>query len=250
MYQCRPARTGLDSIDSVSRNGYAQLNEESPTTRPSDCWNQIGVWGDRTCPELEKVAHCRNCPVYSSAGRQLLDRGAPGGYLVDWTRVLAREKKVERRAQETVVLFRVGDEWFGIPTRLCAEIVEDRTVHWLPHRSDSTFTGLVSVQGEIYKCISLSDFLELEPQTDEAALVTHIAYKRMIVLQEAGDRWVVPVDEVFGVYDFSFDDVHEPPVTLSKARRAFTKGLIEWHGGRAGWLDGELLLAGLQEQVT
>ncbi|MEM7650108.1 MAG: chemotaxis protein CheW, partial [Cyanobacteria bacterium P01_A01_bin.70] len=34
-----------------------------------DCWNQIGVRGDRTCPTLETVIHCHNCPVYSQAGR-------------------------------------------------------------------------------------------------------------------------------------------------------------------------------------
>ena len=226
------------------------MNEAPPTTRPADCWNHIGVWGDRTCPELEKAAHCRNCPVYSSAGRRLLDRGAPGDYLVEWTHVLAREKEVERQAQESVVLVRVSEEWFGIPTQLCVEVVEERPVHTLPHRSDSMFTGLVSVQGEIYKCVSLADFLELESLTDEAPQVTHIVYRRMLVLEGTGERWVMPVDEVFGIYGFSRDDVHEPPVTLSKARRAFTNGLIEWHGGRAAWLDGERLLAGLQEQVA
>ena len=36
------------------------------------CWNQIGVQGDATCPELPKVVHCRNCPVYAAGGRALL----------------------------------------------------------------------------------------------------------------------------------------------------------------------------------
>ena len=38
------------------------------------CWNEIGVQGNGSCPELRKVIHCRNCPVYSKAGVQLLDR--------------------------------------------------------------------------------------------------------------------------------------------------------------------------------
>ena len=30
-----------------------------------DCWNRIGVNGDRSCPELTSFVHCRNCPVFA-----------------------------------------------------------------------------------------------------------------------------------------------------------------------------------------
>ena len=26
-----------------------------------DCWNRIGVHGDKQCPLLERLVHCRNC---------------------------------------------------------------------------------------------------------------------------------------------------------------------------------------------
>ncbi len=45
-----------------------------------DCWNRIGVEGNATCRELAKYIHCRNCPVYSAAGLQLLDRPLPADY--------------------------------------------------------------------------------------------------------------------------------------------------------------------------
>ena len=47
----------------------------------NDCWNKIGVRGDGSCPELERHAHCRNCPVYSAAAAQLLDAELPAGHL-------------------------------------------------------------------------------------------------------------------------------------------------------------------------
>jgi Magnesium chelatase, subunit ChlI len=53
-----------------------------------DCWNQIGVFGDGTCPELAKVIHCRNCPVYAAGGRSLLLIGPPGA----GTSMLARRR--------------------------------------------------------------------------------------------------------------------------------------------------------------
>jgi hypothetical protein len=41
------------------------------TVKLNDCWNKIGVWGNRECGELKKVIHCRNCTVYSSLAAQL-----------------------------------------------------------------------------------------------------------------------------------------------------------------------------------
>ena len=47
-----------------------------------DCWNHIGVSGDRSCPELNTFIHCRNCPVYRRGRPDLLRppraRGIPG----------------------------------------------------------------------------------------------------------------------------------------------------------------------------
>src|SRR5882672_9962274 len=58
------------------------VNSELGTHRAPihDCWNLIGVEGNRTCRELLKFTHCRNCPVYSAAANQLLDRPLPADY--------------------------------------------------------------------------------------------------------------------------------------------------------------------------
>ena len=45
--------------------------------------------GDRSCPELAKVTHCHNCPVFATAGRRFLDAPRPPGYLDEWTARLA-----------------------------------------------------------------------------------------------------------------------------------------------------------------
>ena len=39
-----------------------------------ECWREIGVSGDRTCPELVEHLHCRNCPTHAQIARKLLDR--------------------------------------------------------------------------------------------------------------------------------------------------------------------------------
>ena len=60
-----------------------------PVVVNDTCWNKIGVWGDRSCPELAKVTHCHNCPVFAAAGRQFLDAPSPPDYLDEWTVRLA-----------------------------------------------------------------------------------------------------------------------------------------------------------------
>ena len=54
------------------------------STAGLDCWNSIGIAGDRSCRELEAHIHCRNCPVFASAAEEFLHRVAPEGYLSEW----------------------------------------------------------------------------------------------------------------------------------------------------------------------
>ena len=62
----------------------AELQLAGPTgelpAQVHDCWSTIGVSGNGTCRELQTFVHCRNCPVYSAAGIQLLDRPLPADY--------------------------------------------------------------------------------------------------------------------------------------------------------------------------
>ena len=55
-----------------------------------DCWNRIGVNGDRTCPALEEHVHCRNCPVFAGAARGSSTARPPTGYLAEWAELLGR----------------------------------------------------------------------------------------------------------------------------------------------------------------
>src|SRR5437879_1067310 len=70
------------------------LHPSSETPAPiHDCWNVIGVEGNGTCRELVKFIHCRNCPVYSAAGTQLLDRPLPAEYRREQAEHYAQPKK-------------------------------------------------------------------------------------------------------------------------------------------------------------
>jgi chemotaxis-related protein WspD len=221
-----------------------------PHRERNDCWNQIGVSGDGTCPELVKVIHCRNCPVFAAGGRSLMEREPPADYLRDWTQALA-EAKDEDEAQDTlsVLIFRLGIEWLALPTHVCQEVAEMRPIHTLPHRSGPVLLGLVNIRGQIRLCVSLSELLGLEPADDAGRTTKHQNQACLVVIAKDSDYWVILVEELHGIQSFHLSAVRDAPVTVAKATPRLTKGIIEWQDKGVGYLDDELLFLALRKEV-
>ena len=232
----------------------------------SYCWNDIGVSGDSSCPELETVIHCRNCPFYRGAGRTLLQRDTPKGYVEEWTDILAQDwqqaaaKANEKGSglvkQESVndeiiglIIFRVCQEWLALPAWVVKEITHVHTIHTLPHRSNHVFAGIVNIRGEILMCILLRNLLSLSPadlndkndKLNSVASIVPVVYKRMIVMEIQANRWVFPVDEILGVYRFSSKQLQDTPVVISKTPDTYTKKILTVEGKNINYLDYELV---------
>jgi chemotaxis-related protein WspD len=220
------------------------------TEKRHDCWNQIGVFGDGTCPELAKVIHCRNCPVYAAGGRSLLEREPPADYLREWTQALA-EAKDEDQAEDTlsVLIFRLGREWLALPTHVCQEVAEMRPIHTLPHRSGPVLLGLVNIRGQIRLCVSLRELLGLEPGDDSGRTTNHKNPRCLVVIARDSDHWVLLVDELHGIQRFHLSAVRDAPVTVAKAAPRLTKSVIDWQDKGVGYLDDELLFLALRKEV-
>jgi chemotaxis-related protein WspD len=216
----------------------------------TDCWNHIGVSGNGTCPELVKVVHCRNCPVYAAGGRSLLEREPPAEYLREWTQTLAEEKDEDTAADTlSVLIFRLGSAWLALPTHVCQEVAEMRPIHTLPHRSGPVLLGLVNIRGVIRLCVSLSELLGLEPTDDTAATTNRNAQACLVVIARESDHWVMLVDELYGIQRLPLSAVRDAPVTLAKATPRLTKGVIDWQEKGVGYLDDELLFLALRKNV-
>src|SRR3954447_825393 len=127
-----------------------------------DCWNTIGVRGDRSCPELVQYVHCQNCPVFAAAGRRFLDAPSPPGYLDEWTERLAAPADAAAGDVESVLLFRLGDEWLALPVRALAEVTTPRPIHRVPFRG-GLIAGLVTIRGELALCVHLTRLLGIDP---------------------------------------------------------------------------------------
>ncbi len=227
----------------------------------NDCWNKIGVEGDRSCEQLKTVIHCRNCPVYSAAGRSLLEREAPPEYVKEWTEVLAKTPSDHSLAQTngaivvagetiSVMIFLLGGEWLALPVRLLQEVTEPCVIHTLPHRNNELFMGLVNIRGEILICVSLSHLLDLENHANSSDRASSIpAAKRMIVMASGDNRWVFIVDEVCGLHRFPLRELENTPVVISKASETYTKGVVRWQGHKVNYIDSDLLFYTLNKRI-
>ena len=193
------------------------------------CWSTIGVFsaGGSSCPTLAEVIHCQNCEVYSAAGRTLFERAAPAGYADEWTHALRVGKQLEQVESMSMLVFRIGTEWLGLPTTALSQVSDVRKIHSLPHRSDAVLLGLVNVRGRIQICCSLAALLGIAPSAEARVATGSLAYRRMIVADRDRDRWVLPVDEIDGVRRFRPRHVRDKPVTVARDRAHFTRFVVE-----------------------
>jgi chemotaxis-related protein WspD len=213
------------------------------------CWNQTGVWGDRSCPELPGHGHCHDCPTFSQEGRALLNREAPENYLAEWVSLLAQEREAVSRDERAVLVFRLMSEWLALPAHCWVEVVEVRPVRHIPHRSSQILLGLVSVRGEIHLCVSLSNLLGIEKGDGSEDAESREASRRFCVVKENNIVWVFPVDEVHGLISYSEKDVGGIPSTVAKSFQKFTRGLLNIAGRQIGFLDETSVFDALSRSV-
>jgi chemotaxis-related protein WspD len=214
--------------------------------RPGDdgCWRIIGVTGDATCPELKSVVHCRNCPVYTVAGRRLFERESPAGYVAEWTTFLAQAKVRQVARTLAVLVFRLGDEWLGLDAADIVEVAEARPLHRIPHRPGPVLGGLVNIRGQLLLFVSLHGLLRIEAVAGDARAV-----ERHVVIQRGDESWVFRADEVQGIQRFAIGDLAPVPVTDAHGAASLSRGLLPFGDRRVGYLDGQSLFATLRKAV-
>jgi chemotaxis-related protein WspD len=197
------------------------------------CWNEIGVEGDMTCPELRTHVHCRSCPVIHTAGRALFDREPPAGYLREWAATLAHEAARHAKETKSVVVFRVGREWLGLETSLFVEVTENKPVRRVPGKASGVLNGLVNIRGQVELCASMRALLSVAAREagDNGA-------GRLLVLEKDRERWVVEVDEVLGMHRYGEEDASPAPATLETSAGAFTRAVLMVGPRSVALLDG------------
>ena len=180
--------------------------------------------------------------------RHLLDRPPEEDYIEEWTSLLASRKEDEDKKEISVVIFRLGSEWLALTTVTFAEVAQERPIHRIPHRSSRLLLGIVNLRGQLTLCVDMKNILEIEEEKLPVKKEGKI-YKRMVAIQKGKNRWIFPVDEVYGVYHCDINRVENVPVTAAKSKVNYMKGIIEWNHHRVGYLDDELLFLNLDRSV-
>lgn len=217
-----------------------------------DCWNRIGVSGDRSCPELETHIHCRNCPVFSAAARGFFDRPAPSGYLAEWTKILAEPTEEAVCDDVSLLIFRLHGEWLALGTRVVAEVTALRPVHRIPHRSTGIINGLVNLRGQLQISVSLHELLGVDPQSDAVQDRAHQeqdglpAQSRLVVIQKDAETWAFPADEVPGVHRLARGGLRNVPATLANPATSYSQAVFSWRSRSVGYLDDQRVFATLR----
>jgi chemotaxis-related protein WspD len=218
-----------------------RLSLDSPPTAGNaavaDCWNRIGVRGDSSCVELQQLIHCRSCPVYAAAAARQLDVEPPADYLTHWTQQVAQANALSQQSTLSALIFRVGEEWLALPTRVLNEIASLRTVHSIPQRRDGVVTGLTNIRGELLVCVSLQRIVGAEARATNGIERHEATTARLLVLQQDDRRIVCPVDQVHGVERYGLHELTAAPATVGKAATSYTRALLVWKDRSVGLLD-------------
>lgn len=212
------------------------------------CWRETGVYGDRSCTRLQEVIHCRNCPVYSSTGVQLLDRPLPKEYRETWASHFAIKTKAQESKTASAIVFRIKNEWLAVPTRALQEVTERRPMHSLPHRRQGMVVGLVNVRGELLTAISLGAVLGIQGVPTPKAL--RLNCQRLLVAGWNGQRFAFPVDEVQGPLRFHPSELEPLAAYPVSGVVCFTPSIFRWQGKSVGCLDCEALFSTLSQALA
>jgi chemotaxis-related protein WspD len=213
----------------------------------SRCWVEVGVYGNGTCPELEKFIHCRNCSVYLTGALELLNRRLPAEYRREASQHLATTKRATSASTISAVLFRLQTEWLALPTHTLQEVAERRLIHSLPHRRHGIVLGLSNMRGELVICISLGHLLELERVSPRESL--YARYRRLLAVNWEGERIAFPVDEVHGPHRFHPEDSTRPSAAVGKSNSNYTQRIFYWEKRAVSLLDPALLFSALRNRL-
>nr|WP_049055109.1 chemotaxis protein CheW [Achromobacter xylosoxidans] len=225
----------MDSLDSLAR--LAEVD---------DCWNRIGIRGDKRCERLAGYVHCRNCPVYADAAKRILDRLPPQAEGVDDG---AGAAQAGRGRLSSLLVFRLQGEWLGLPTKALDEVAGTRPILTLPHRRDPAVLGVTNMRGTLTVCVSLGRLLGLEGAAVDSGRERPAA-ARMLIFGGAGRAVVLPVDEVEGIHGVDLEALEALPATIEGASLKYSRGVVRCGARSVGVLDETLLMQALERSLA
>ena len=155
------------------------------------------------------------------------------------TRHYAEARLTDDVALASVFVFRLGSEWFALPTALLVRVAVPPVVHSLPHRRGSAIAGLVNVDGDLVVHVSLAGLLGIPAGASSSAGVPSArpSVARLVVLGDARGRLAITADDVWGVLHHNPALLRVAPPTLTRSPSSFTTAILEVDAHMVACLD-------------
>ncbi|SAK65571.1 chemotaxis protein CheW [Caballeronia catudaia] len=223
------------------------------TINIDDCWNRIGVRGDASCPKLERYVHCRNCPAHDEAASRVLDRVEARTTIVTSANIRRDDSEADTLS---CLVFRIGGEWLGLPTNVCAQVAQLRPVHSLPHRRHRAVLGVANVRGRLIVCASLARLFGIEASESAMKNVSIDARElgRLIVMQRGNGEHegpiAFPADAVDGVHRFTRAQLQPVPATLAQRLSSHAHAVAAFKDATVGLLDADRLFDSVNRSLA
>ncbi|HSI84489.1 MAG TPA: chemotaxis protein CheW [Candidatus Methylacidiphilales bacterium] len=186
---------------------------------------------------------------------ELLAKPIPADYLDSMTRRIATPPV--RRAgagQRKLLVFRLGQEWFGLAGENFIEAVDNARIHSLPaYKSGSAVMGVVNIRGNVEVCVSLSELLYAGGAASFAASATagnaHSRQIGRLLVVDPGQLHVAfPVDEVAGVHPCDQNAMEPPPPSMGG--ESLILGLWRWQKRVVRVLDRDTFFKALMNSLV
>lgn len=206
----------------------------------TNCWNVIGVAGDKSCEKLAPIVHCRNCDVYAGAAQRSLQRPVDENYRAEWAAQLRQPVAAADSSDTSALAFRIGREWLALPTAMVSQVAPQAPAHRLPHRGANGLAGIVNVGGKLMPAISLAALLGIDERDAPAKAGRH-TFARLMVVDWEGQSFALPVADLDGIVRFASGSLTPPAATINRGLERFLLGVAGREDMHIGVLDASLI---------
>jgi len=135
----------------------------------------------------------------------------------------------------SVLLFRLGDEWYAVDIEDVREIYQEYLITTIPCVPDFVL-GVVNIRGEIISVTDVARMMHL------GSLTAELGEAPAIVVHGESCTTAIVVDEIGDIVDVPRDGVEPPLSTIDRTQAEFISGSIYIEGRLIGLVNKDRVL--------
>ena len=136
---------------------------------------------------------------------------------------------------EQVLIFGLGEEWYGLEIHKVQEVVAAPVHHYIP-RAPAALLGAINFHGSILPVLDLTRWLGFPPAQKDARVIVLTAEQCRLALAVDRVRRIVPLDEGALI-----------PYQAQEGEENFIRAVLGHQGEMINLLDVERLAASLEQ---